>query len=71
MKSGIIFTKSPISGWKGNEGEQYGKLVQTKIFNRENKIVFDINADDIDRIFEGINLIELIIEKYESLRLGL
>jgi len=71
MKSGIIFTKSPISGWKNNKGEQYGKLVQTKICNRDNIIVFDMNADDIDRIFEGINLIELIIEKYESVRLGL
>jgi len=71
MKSGIIFTNRPISGWKDNKGEQYGKLVQTKIFNRDNIIVFDINAEDIDRIFEGINLVELMIEKYENVRLGL
>lgn len=71
MKSGVIFSKNSISGWKNNKGEIYGKLVQTKIFNRDNIIIFDINADDIDRIFKGINLIELIIEKYESVRLGL
>jgi len=71
MKSGIIFTNRPISGWKDNKGEQYGKLVQTKIFNRDNIIVFDINADDVGRLFKGINLIELMIEKYESVRLGL
>jgi len=71
MKSGVIVTKNPISGWKNAKGETYGKLVQTKIFNRDNIVIFDINTDDIDRIFRGINLVELIIEKYESVRLGL
>ena len=71
LKVGYFFTKNPISGWKDNKSNQYGKLIQTKLFNRDNIIIFDINADDIDRIFAGINLVELIIEKYESVRLGL
>lgn len=71
MKTGIIFSNTPISGWKNNKGEQYGKLVQTKIFNRNDIIIFDINADDIERILKGKNLVELIIEKYEEVRLNL
>lgn len=71
MKTGIIFSKTPISGWENNVGEQYGKLVQTKIFNRNDIIVFDINIKDIMKILDGKNLLELIIEKYEGVRLGL
>ncbi len=71
MKTGIIFSNTPISGWESNKGEQYGKLVQTKIFNRNEIIIFDINTDDVNRILKGKNLIELIIEKYEGVRLGL
>lgn len=71
MKTGIIFSKTPISGWKNQKGEQYGKLVQAKIFNRNGIIVFDISESDIERILNGINLIELVIEKYEDVRLSL
>ncbi len=72
MKTGIILSKTPISGWSNNKGEQYGKLVQTKIFNRNEIIIFDINSKDIeDRILKGMNLIEMLIEKYEKVRLGL
>jgi hypothetical protein len=71
MKSGIIFTKNSISGWTDSQGEQYGKLVQTKIFNRDSIIIFDINQEDVNKILNGTNLIELIIEKYESVRLGI
>ena len=42
-----------------------------KIFNRYNIVIFDINENDGSRILDGINLIELIIEKYEEVRLGL
>ncbi len=71
FKCGIIFTKTPISGWKTTSGETAGKLVQTKIFNRHNIIVFDISADDIESILAGRNLIEVLIEKYEKVRLEL
>jgi tetratricopeptide (TPR) repeat protein len=71
MKCGIVFSRTPISGWKNSKGEQYGKLVQTKIFNRNSIIIFDINKDDVEKILEGMNLIELAIEKYEDVRLGL
>jgi hypothetical protein len=71
MKSGIIFSKTPISGWENHKGEQYGKLVQTKIFNRNDIVIFDINENDVERLLSGMNLVELIIEKYEDVRLGL
>ena len=71
MKTGILFTKTPVSGWKNDQGERYGKLVQTKIFNRNGIVIFDINIDDVDKILEGKNLIEMLIEKYEVVRLGL
>jgi hypothetical protein len=71
MRSGIIFTKTPIAGWTKSTGERYGKLVQAKLFNRNGIAIFDINSDDIDRILNGLNLIELIVEKYENVRLAI
>ena len=71
MTCGIIFSKTDISGWKNAQGERYGKLVQSKIYNRNGIVVFQINHGDISRVLNGINLIELLIEKYENVRLGL
>ncbi len=71
FKCGIIFTKTPISGWSTKSGEVAGKLVQTKIFNRQGLIIFDLTKDDIESILDGRNLIEVIIEKYEKVRLEL
>ncbi|MBN1683207.1 hypothetical protein JW865_06615 [Candidatus Bathyarchaeota archaeon] len=71
IRCGVIFTKTSISGWTDIEGQKYGKLVQTKIYNRNNIIIFDINNEDVNRILDGKNLVELLIEKYETVRLGL
>ena len=71
FRCGIIFTKTPISGWKTKSGEVAGRLVQTKIFNRQDLIVFDLTKDDIESILDGRNLIEVLIEKYEKVRLEL
>lgn len=71
MRCGIIFSKTPISGYGDDKGERYGKLVQAKIFNRNNIVIFDISENDVKRILKGTNLIELIIEKYEIVRLAL
>ena len=72
MKCGIFFSKTSISGWKDDQGERYGKLVQTKIYNRSDIVIFEINDEDISRIImRGMNLVELLVEKYETVRLGL
>lgn len=71
FKCGIIFTKTPISGWKTKSGEVAGRLVQTKIFNRQGLIIFDLSKEDIESILDGRNLIEVLIEKYEKVRLEL
>lgn len=71
MRTGILFTKTQITGWKKSNGERYGKLVQTKLFNRNGIALFDINVSDIERILNGLNLVELIIEKYENVRLAI
>lgn len=71
FKCGIFFTRTPISGWKSSQGQQYGKLVQTKIFNRQGLIIFDFSENDIETILEGTNLIEVLFEKYEQVRLDL
>jgi hypothetical protein len=71
FKCGIIFTKTPISGWKTDSPEKAGKLVQIKIFNRQGLIIFDISEQDIESILNGRNLIEVMIEKYEKVRLEL
>jgi len=71
FRCGIIFTKTPISGWKTKSGEVAGRLVQTKIFNRQGLIIFDLSKGDIESILDGRNLIEVLIEKYEKVRLEL
>ena len=50
FKCGIIVTDTPISGWKTTSGEVAGKLVQTKIFNRQGLVIFDLSKDDIESI---------------------
>lgn len=64
-------TKTPISGWKTKSREVAGRLVQTKIFNRQGLIIFDLSKGDIESILDGRNLIEILIEKYEKVRLEL
>ena len=71
FKCGIIFSKTPISGWKSDSSEVSGKLIQTKIFNRQGIIIFDINREDIESILKSRNLTEVMIEKYEKIRLEL
>ncbi|MCK4487509.1 MAG: restriction endonuclease [Desulfobacterales bacterium] len=71
FKCGIVFTRTPISGWKTTGGEAAGQLVQTKLFNRHGLIVFDLTEEDLKLILEGKNLIEVLIEKYEKVRLDL
>lgn len=71
FKCGIIFTKTPLSGWKSKSGEYAGKLIQTKILNRDGIIIFDLIEKDIEEIINGRNLVEVLIEKYEKVRLEL
>lgn len=71
FKCGIFFTKTPLSGWGAKAGEQHGKLVQTKIFNRLGLIIFDFSEKDIESILDGKNLIEVLFDKYEQVRLDL
>lgn len=70
MKTGIIFSNRPISGMH-TQGEQYGRLVQTKLFNRHGLIIFHIDTEDIKKILKGKNLIEMLLSKYEEVRLDL
>lgn len=70
MRTGILFSNKPISGWE-KVGAQYGKLVLTKIYNRNGIVIFIIDANDIFGILEGRNLIEILTEKYEQVRLCL
>lgn len=70
FKCGIIFSKTPISGWKIEDTDaRFGRLIQIKLFNRDNIIIFDINSDDIEKVLNRYNLIDLLIEKYENIRL--
>lgn len=71
MKTGIIFSNKPISGWQSDKGEQYGKLVQAKLFNRNGLVIFNIESGDVEKILKGKNLVEMLIDKYEEVRFGL
>jgi hypothetical protein len=65
---GIIFSKSGISGTgKFTDAERE----QVKIFQADNMVIIVIDLDDLVFITKGGNLISLLREKYEKVRLDL
>lgn len=67
-KFGVLFSKNGISG----EGENvYAEREQRKVFQDSGIIITVIDLDDIKNISNGQNIINLIRNKYERIRLDL
>jgi hypothetical protein len=67
MKCGVIFTKKGISGIK-YKGLAFGRSIQAKTWNRDGVVVFDITESDLEEIAHGLNLLSLLLRKYESIQ---
>lgn len=64
MKCGVIFTSTGVTGDRGT----YGKAIIQKVFQREGIIVFTITKSDVNKITKGVNLLSLLLRKYEDTR---
>jgi hypothetical protein len=65
---GILFSKSGISG---EETTVNAKREQLKIFQDRGMVIVVLDRGDLDRLAEGANLISLLRNKYEKVRLDL
>lgn len=65
---GILFSRKGISG-KGKA--RYAELEQLKVFQDRGIVIVVIDQEDLERVAQGGNFINLLREKYQKVRLNL
>ena len=65
---GILFSKTGISG----EGKtKYAEREQVKVFQDRGMVIVVIDKGDLGQIAEGVNFVNILRKKYETVRLDL
>jgi hypothetical protein len=64
MKCGVIFAKKGLSGKRGT----HCNTIIKKIFQKDGIIIFAFTTSEINKLSKGLNLLSLLIRKYEDAR---
>jgi hypothetical protein len=67
-KFGILFSRSGLSGYTQNT---YAEREQLKVFQDRGIVIVVLDAGDLASIASGVNLISLLRDRYEQVRLDL